>query len=202
MKSRDFGSILRTFANVLNAGGAPDARDRIQVFAAIFDIDPALNVSELAKRIASLPTSGYAGQPSLGDIARLLSALKDLLSKTAKAAVLTDLNSIEKLLPDRASMEIGAFVRMAAEAGAPRRPSVRRGAPAAQNDLVLQYKERLEASLGDEEKFTAVYNDLRSNTGMAKPEIVALAKEMTGSGARTEDAALKKIWSRHQSLMV
>jgi hypothetical protein len=37
---------------------------------------------------------------------------------------------------------------------------------------------------------------------MGKPEIIALAKEMTGSGARAIDAALKKIWNRHQALMV
>jgi len=99
-------------------------------------------------------------------------------------------------------MEIGAFVQTATEAAAPRRSTRTRAAPAVRDDLVAHYKEKLEAALGDEEKFTTIYNDLRANTAIGKPEIIALAKQMTGSGARAEDAALKKIWNRHQSLVV
>ena len=201
MKCRDFSAVLRTFADLLDAAGAPVARDQIVMFAAIFDAHPASSVSDLAKRIASLGGAGPTGSPSLGDVARLLSALKSVLSKTAKAAVLTDLNAIEKFLHDRASMELGAFVRLATEAAAPR-PTRNRDAPAVRDDLVIHYKEKLEAALGDEEKFSAVYNDLRTNTAVGRPEIIALAKQMTGSGARAEDAALKKIWNRHQSLVV
>jgi hypothetical protein len=201
MKSGEFGSVLRIFADVLDAAGASTARDQVIVFAAAFDADPKSSVSNLAKRIASLPGTRTTGRPNLGDVARLLSALKGLLSKTAKASVLTDINSVEKLLRDRASMEIGAFVRMATEAATPHRPTRKRGA-AVRDDLVAYYKEKLEAFLGDEERFATAYNDLRADTNIGKPEIVALAKEMTGSGARTEEAALKKIWNRHRSLMV
>src|SRR3981081_1901439 len=107
MKSGDFSSVLRTFADMLDAAGASAARDQIIMFAAAFDAEPNSSVSNFAKRIASLPAAGGTGSPSLGDLARLMSALKGLLSKTAKASVLTDVNSVEKLLRDRASMEIG-----------------------------------------------------------------------------------------------
>jgi hypothetical protein len=202
MKCRDFGAVLRTFADVLDAAGALAARDHILIFAAAFDADPTSSVSDLAKRIAALREAGPAGSPNLSDVAHLLSALKSFLNKTAKAPVLTDVNAVEKLLRDRASMKVSAFVQMATEAAAPRATTRKRNAPALRDDLVLQYKEKLAAALGDEERFTAVYNDLRANTAIGKPEIIALAKQMTGSGARTEDAALKKIWNRHQSLMV
>jgi hypothetical protein len=201
MKCRDFSAVLGTFADLLDAAGAPVARDQIVMFAAVFDTHPASSVSDLAKRIGALRGTGSAGSPSLGDVVRLLSALKSVLDKTAKAAVLTDLNAVEKFLHDRALMELGAFVRLATEAAAPR-PTRNRDAPAVRDDLVAHYKEKLEAALGDEETFTTVYNDLRKNTAIGKPEIIALAKQMTGSGARAEDAALKKIWNRHQSLMV
>ncbi len=202
MKCRDFGSILRAFADLLDVAGAPLARDQIVMFAAVFDAHPASSVSDLAKRIAALRVPESTGSPSLGDVARLLTALKSFLDKTAKSTVLTDVTAIEKLLRDRASMELGAFVRMATEAASPRPAARGRDAPGVRDDLVVHYKEKLEAALGDEEKFTAVYNDLRANPAMGKPEITALAKEMTGSGARTRDAALKKIWNRHQSLVV
>jgi hypothetical protein len=202
MKCQDFGSILRTFADVLGVAGATAARDRIAMFAAVFDAHPTSNVSDLANRIAALPVTASTGSPSLGDVARLLSALKSFLDKTAKSTVLTDVSAIEKLLQDRASMEISAIARMTTATAASRRSTRKRDAPAVRDDLVVQYKQKLEAALGDEEKFTAIYNDLRANTAMGKPEMAALAKQMTGSSARTQDAALKKIWNRHQSLML
>src|SRR5260370_30234944 len=197
MKCRDFGRVLKTFADVLDVAGAPAASDKIVMCEAVFDAHPTSRVSDLARRVSALGMAGSVGSPSLGDVACLLSALKGFLDKTAKSTVLTDVDAIEKLLRDRASMEIGTFVRMATEAASPRQD-----APGLRHDLIVHYKENLEAALGDEEKFTAIYNELRANTAMGKPEIIALAKQMTGSAARTQDAALKKIWSRYQSLML
>jgi hypothetical protein len=98
-------------------------------------------------------------------------------------------------------MDIGAFARAACEIVQPR-PRGGRGAQPVQNDLVLQYKMKLEAALGDDEKFSDTMNDLCANDSMGKLEIAALTKEMTGGSARTIDAALKKIWNRHKALVV
>jgi hypothetical protein len=201
MKCRDFGGVLKTFADVLNVAGAPAARDQIVTFAAVFDAHPTSRVSDLARRLAALSGAGSTGSPSLGDVACLLSALKGFLDKAAKSTVLTDVNAVEKLLRDRASIELGAFVRMTTEAVSPRRLTRGRDAPGLRLDLIVHYKDKLEAALGDEEKFAAIYNDLRANTAVGGREIIVLANRMTGSGARTQDAALKKIWNRHQSLM-
>jgi hypothetical protein len=201
MRCRDFGSILRAFADVLDAAGAFVARDQVVAFAAVFDASPTSSVSDLAKRLTAVRGDASTGSPSLGDVARLLSFLKGFLDKVAKGAVLADINAIERLLRDRASVELGAFVRMATEA-APGGASRKRNVPKVQDDLVCRYREKLEAALGDEEKFSTVYNDLRANAAVGKPEIMALAEQMTGSGGRGKDAALKKIWSRHQSLVV
>ncbi len=202
MKCRYFGCVLRTFADVLDVAGAPVARDQIVTFAAVFDAHPTSSVSDLARRLAALDGAGSMGSPSLGDVACLLSALKGFLDKTAKSAVLTDVDAIEKLLRDRASMELGAFVRITTAPASPRRPTTGRDAPGLRDDLIVHYRDKLEAALGDKEKFAAIYNDLRANTAVGKPEIIVLANQMTGSGARTQDAALKKIWNRHQSLVV
>jgi membrane-bound inhibitor of C-type lysozyme len=195
MKCQDFSSILRAFSDVLAAAGAQVAQDHIIVFAAAFDAHPMSSVSDLAKRIVAAPVTESTGSTSLGDVARLLSALRGFLNKTAKSTVLTDVNTIEKLSQDRASMEIRAIALLTTAAAGSRRSTRKRDAPAVRDDLVVQYKQKLEAALGDEEKFTAIYNDLRANTAMGKPEMTALAKQMTGSGARTQDAALKKIWN-------
>jgi hypothetical protein len=57
------------------------------------------------------------------------------------------------------------------------------GAAGVRDDLVAQ---KLEAVLGDDEKFAAIKNDLRTNIAMGKPEIAALARQMTSSGGRTQ----------------
>jgi hypothetical protein len=202
MMCRDFGGVLRTFADVLDVAGAPVARDQIVMFAAVFDAHPTASVAGLARRLAALGVAGSVGSPSLGDVACLLSALKGFLTKTAKSTVLTDVEAIEKLLRDRAAMELGAFVRITTQAASARDPATGRDAPGLRDDLIIHYRDRLEAALGDEEKFAAIYNDLRADTAVGKPEIIVLAHQMTGSGARTQDAALKKIWNRHQSLVV
>lgn len=202
MRCRDFSAVLRTFADVLGVAGASVAQDQIAMFAAVFDAHASSSVSDLAKRLAALDGNYSAGSPNLGDIARLMSALKSLLDKIAKTAVLADIDVIEKLLRNRSSMELLAFVRMATEAPVPHRRTTKRGAPGLRDDLVVHYKEKLEAALGDEEKFSAIYNDLLANTAIGKPEILALARQMTGGGARAQDAALKKIWNRHRSLVI
>jgi hypothetical protein len=202
MKARDFGCVLRTFADVLDVAGAPVARDQIVTFAAVFDAHPTSSVSDLARRLAALGGAGSMDSPSLGDVACLLSTLKGLLSKTAKSAVLADVDAVEKVLRDHASMELAAFVRITTQAASPRRPATGRDAPGLRDDLIVHYREKLEAALGDEEKFAAIYNDLRANTAVGKPEVIVLANQMTGSGARTQDAALKKIWNRHKSLVM
>jgi hypothetical protein len=201
MKSQEFSSLLRRFADVLTVAGTQVAHDEIMMFSTIFDADPKLSVSALAKRISSLNDPG-AGSPSLGDVGHLLSALKALFANAAKSSVLADIEIVEQLLRDRASTELSTFVRMAIELPGPRRSSRKPAAAKMRNDLIDYYKTKFEASLGDEEEFTAVYNDLRANSAVGKGEIVTLAKQMTGGGARTEDAALKKIWNRHRSLMV
>ena len=202
MKCKEFSSALRAFADVLDIAGAPVARDQIVMFAAVFDVHPTLSVSDLAKRIAALDVTVSRDSPSLGDVAPLLSALRSFLNKTAKSSMLIDVDAVEKLLRDRASMEITAFARMAVAAASPRRTTRGREPGRLRQDLVVHYKERLEAALGDEERFIAIYNDLRADAAIGKSEIIALANQMTASGARTQDAALKKIWNRHQSLVV
>ncbi len=201
MKSGEFSSILGAYAEMLGTAGAAASQAQIVKIAAVFEVEASSPVGSLAKRLATVPTSGTVSSTNLGGVVRLLSALKGVLKKSAKAGVLADISAIEKVLQDRASMDIDEFVRLAGDVMTPRAKG-KRGAKTPQSGLVLQYKEKLEAALGDDEKFASVMHDLRSDQTIAKEDIIALAKEMTGSGARTTDAALKKIWSRHQAVAV
>jgi hypothetical protein len=169
MKCRDFRDALIAFADLLDIAGAPVARDHITLFAAPFDAHATSTVSDLVKILAALPRTASTGNPRLGEVVRLLVALKSALNKTAKTVVASDVIAVEKLLADRASMELGAFVQMVA--GATSAIGCRTGSAAGMRDeLIAQYEQKLEATLGDDERFAAIYNDLRTDIGMRKPE--------------------------------
>jgi hypothetical protein len=201
MKSQDLGATLRAFAGILDVAGSRQARDQMTTFAAIFDVAPTSAVSTVVKGLDSLPTSQNSGSPNLGDIARLLSALQGLLDKTAKAGVVTDINLIERLSRDRASMEIRAFVHMGTETLRAKRTTRRRRAAPLRDDLIVHYQQLLETSLGKEDTFKVVYDELSSNTSVGKGELVAIAKQITGASPRSKPEALKKILSMHQSML-
>jgi hypothetical protein len=201
MKSQDLGAALRAFAGIFDVAGSREARDQIAAFAAVFDAAPTSPVSTVVKRLDSLPTTERSGSPNLGDVARLLSALRGLLGKTAKAGVVTDINLIERFASDRASMEVRAFVYLGTEALRARRTtSDRRGKPL-RDDLVTYYRQVLEASLGKEDSFKIAYDELSSNTSLGKGELVAIAKQLTGASPRSKLEALKKIWTLNQSML-
>src|SRR5258708_37266686 len=99
MKCRDFGSVLRTFADVLDVAGAPVARDQIVMFAAVFDEHPTSSVSDLARRLAALGGAGSIGSPSLGGVASRMSALKGILRKKHKHTRLAAVDALQKIAP-------------------------------------------------------------------------------------------------------
>ncbi|HMA73693.1 MAG TPA: hypothetical protein VKP67_19750 [Xanthobacteraceae bacterium] len=202
MKSTELGTALRAFAGILDAAGARQARDQIAAVTPLFDAAPTSTVSAVMKGLGVLPASDNPGSPNLGDVARLLSSLQGLLRETAKASVVKDIDLFERLLRDRAPMEIRAFVSMGTEALGAKR-TTRKGStpPPVREHLVIHYRHALEALLGKEEEFKVAYDELSSNLAIGKGELIAIAKQMTGASPRSKAEALKKIWSMHQSLL-
>jgi hypothetical protein len=79
--------------------------------------------------------------------------------------VLTDINLIERISRDRASMEIRAFVSMGTQALCAKRTTRGRRAKPLRDDLVIYYQQALEDSLGKEERFNG-YDPLSSNASL------------------------------------
>jgi hypothetical protein len=211
MKSANFGVLLRAFAEALTAVGALDAKNQLLLLAGLFDSAPTANVPQVVKRLRALEPLPGSRRPTNGEMARLLPSLGQLLEKV-KSGAADDFEEVAGLLRDRGSMELGDFVRGGVEllAAKPERAKARQRAKTSKgtapalplrDDLVSNYQQRLEAHLADKDRFAADYKDLCSNTVLEKDEVIALAKRMTGSGSRSKDTALKKIWTRHQSLM-
>src|SRR5262249_14950216 len=73
--------------------------------------------------------------------------------------------------------------------------------PTLRDDVVQRHLRRLEQTLGDDAAFTSAFHELDHDPEVGKLEIAELAKRFTQTGAKTRAAALKKIWSRHHTLM-
>jgi hypothetical protein len=199
MKSCDFGTALRALAALLETAGARPANQQVEAIAAVFEASTA-TIAAVVKRIDTLPAQS-SGSPNVGDVARLLFPLRKLLEKIAKAGAVEDLKSVEALLLKRSSTDLDAFVRAAVDAlGTP--PKRKQAATALRDDLVGDYHRKLDANLGNEGAFPTVYDDLRANGAMGKSELAALAKRFAGATVRSKADALKKIWNRHQQLLV
>jgi hypothetical protein len=199
MKSHDFGTALRALAALFESAGARPAKNQVETLAAVFEASTS-TVAAVVKRIESLPAQS-SGSPNVGDVARLLSPLRNLLGTIAKAGVVDDLESVEVLLLKRSSTDLNTFVRAAVDAlSTP--PKRKQANTAIRDDLVADYHRKLDAHLGDEGAFPTVYDDLRANSAMGKSELAALAKRFAGTTVRSKAEALKKIWNRHQQLLV
>ena len=201
MKSQEFGSLLKAFAEVLDTADARRAKDNIVTLSAVFDVSPNSTVSEVVKCAKSITISQNSRNPTLADVGRLLSPLGKLVAKTAKSGVVADIDRVEALLHERGSADLNEFVRVATQALTSQSPG-RRTRSTVRDDLVTEYHAKLQTYLGDQENFAATYQHLASNNEMGKAELVALAKRFTGMSVRSKAEAMKKIWHRHQNLMV
>lgn len=209
MKSHEFAVLLRDFGTALATSDARLANARIAALAEIFDNVPDSTVAALAKRIDAIsadfePSGGVAAS----DVLPFLAALKKLFEGRVKAAILTDINAVEAALRKRSSVGLDALTSVltgppmkAASKTRGAKPAKKSNDATLRDDLVAEFRQNLENSLGDPDRFAEVFNQLRSNSAVGKREIAALAKQMTGSAGRSIDDGLKKILNRHQTLM-
>src|SRR5690348_5586525 len=113
MKSQSFGTVLVAFADVLQSAGARESRDQLASLAKIFDATPNASVLDVVKRLKALDVSRGSERTALSEIVGLFGPLRQLLAKTAKAGVCTDLDAVEALLREKSSSGLDTFVQLA-----------------------------------------------------------------------------------------
>lgn len=201
MKARDFGMVLTNYAEILSVAGGNAEKESVAALADFFVNNDEATVANVLKRLSSIPVvSGSQSSPSLGDVAGLISPLEGLLRVAAKAGVTTDAQSVLAFLRGRPSEDLRSFLLEASEHAATRDKGPQRKS-GIREELVRQYQQELEASLASQEGFSAVFKMLASTNSLSSAEIRVLSKQFTGVSSPSKARALKKIWSRHQSLM-
>src|SRR4051812_44655716 len=103
MKASDFGAVLRAIADMLGRLRAGVQQEHLAVFARIFEASPAATVAAVVKRLRALEAVPVQDRPTLGDVAEILAATRQLIATLAKPAVRRDVELVEAFLRERSS---------------------------------------------------------------------------------------------------
>jgi hypothetical protein len=149
----------------------------------------------------NLPTQVLGGS-RVSAVLKALSGLNPFLKAIGKLPAVKDITVIEEVLQRHASSPVSVFVSAAVDVLL--QPPVKKGAkkaPPIREDLVNRYARRLEDALGDDPGFQGVFAHLSGDQSLTVAELKLLSKRFALSSGTSRDAALKKIYARHQSLM-
>ena len=200
MKASEFATTLKRLGRLISVVGSPAAATGIEHLVTLFETLPKATVADIAKKLMATRLSLPAGRPSADQTAVVLAEVSAFLDGSAKAALLTDLKAVEALLgsygPSGVAQLVEAAPALLIKPTKPKKAEVQ-----VRHDLIDAYAKRLEVVLGDEHGFVSLFNEIAGSSDIGKVEAAEIAKRFAGKAGASKPASLKKIWSRHHSLM-
>lgn len=189
MKPRDFSNALHDAADLTSSKG-------LSTIAAAFSDSSASTVAAHLKRsvAATKAAQGASTLEIIGDLQRLqvfvakygsAAFAKDLLA-LAEAASRSAASSAEEFAEDLRLTLVQPSIRVKSEVN---------------QALAAEYARKLEATLGDDPGFQSLFVALNEDKSVGKAEAALIAKLFVGISGKSRADSLKKIGSRHQSLM-
>lgn len=144
--------------------------------------------------------------PTLGDLVLPVAKLSALLTEAgAKKTVVADLELLLDLLRRRSEVSLTVFesCEFGSVASASRRRADPGAPPVDTKQLIENYLQRLEAALGNDGLFRAVFNELSADRNITKVEAIEIASRFFEPLAQsaTRPKALRKILYRHEKLL-
>lgn len=206
MKSAEFSKQLGKAADLLKAVQGPANAALLRRLATLFEAVPTKAVSDVTKKLESLKfNNGSFLQTKVENITTVMQSLTEFVSSISPKFK-ADFELTAGLLAKFGHAPFDEFIersleRLTAEPVA--KSTGQRGAANPPNtDLVDRYYRILESALGDDSGFRSAYARLEADREMRAPEVSALAKRFALASVKARPAALKKIFSRHQALMI
>ena len=200
MRSDEFEKIVKAYAAGLGNAGASAPHHQLTDFASIFSISPSATLPAVLKQLANVPDATQTSEPRLRDVAALLAPLKAIIDVAGASKPKVEVGAVLDFLMRHAAFPLSEFVEFAKRPGSPksnrnsRKTNVR-------EDLVESYRREFEETLSDEVRFLDYFRRLSTDSSMGSQELSALAKAVAKTGARSRDAALKKILARRQTII-
>jgi hypothetical protein len=207
MKGKEFADLLNELSAFLRCVDAREVAVELSMLARVFSLAPRREVGDLCSVLSGVEPPEHNNGLRTQEMLSLFPALRRLL-KRAKAdkGTLQDLDTFENALraQKRASpkeVADAAIKKLREQAEGAKEEPTRPPLPAQSDDLVDQYAMRLEASMRDGDKFNTVFEELKADTAIKRPEAIALAKRFAKETAKSRDHALKLIMTRHTALL-
>lgn len=198
MKAGALVGPLSAFEAALRDNGADRAAVVAAELAGILGRNANVNVSELSESTRSEGGSGVTAEAAVPVVA----SLTQLLGPHAKKGLtsgLSELSEVLKRLGSALLIDLGP-IKKVASASRTRTP---RGAAPVNQVLIDNYVSLLEAALGDDAGFMALYRELENDAQVTKTEAVLIANRFMGpvAASTSRPKALQRILFRHRKLM-
>jgi hypothetical protein len=206
MKAKDFGLFLEAFADVVGAQASP--KELLPIFAA----NPVMDVKAICKLTENVNPGGMTPGGNLQSLLTSLKAMRRCLGDNVKKALADDLVLFTTTLDRFKHVKVAEFAAAVIEQmnsaaspnakkqkAAPRQTAQEPAVPPA--ELVKTYLSALEEALGNDTRFTEVFERLKNDKNLKAPQVKQLAKEFANASGKTKDDALFRILARHQKLM-
>lgn len=204
MKSGELSRILSIHADGLEATGATQLAAAVREFMEALNHAATQPITRFAPAARKLRFKDYRSKPQLGVLAPALESLSALIRELGKTSVANDLRIIVELVHKLSDVSISEFVSAIRRSGkfASNR-NVNPGSASVDEELVKDYVARLEASLGDDAEFKAVFSELSEDKQIGRIEAIAIAIRFMGPtpASTSRPKALQRIMYRHEKLM-
>ena len=205
MQASQLKTLIETYGAALAISGANDTVARVTSLADTIGKGGSQTVAKFLGAVEKADVEPILGTaPQLGELVPPVEKLVALLTEAGvKKSVVTDLELMLDLLRRRSEVSLAEFESRALRsvASASRR---RAGAPPVDTkQLVESYLQRLEAALGNDGLFRAVYRELSADKNITKVEAIEIASRFLEPMAQsaTRPKALRKILHRHEKLL-
>lgn len=207
MKGKEFTDLLNELSVFLRSVKAREVADGLSTLARVFSSVPRREVGDICSVLSGVEPPEHNNGLRTREMLPLFPTLRRLLNKAkADKGTMEDLGTFENALRahERTSPEEvtdAAIKKLREQAEVAKGQPARQQPPAQSTDRVDRYVTRLEAALGDGDKFKAVFEELKADAAIKRPEAIALAKRFAKETAKSRDHALKLILTRHTALL-
>jgi len=207
LKVSELEDLIVRFADVLAKNGAAEpVVASLRGLSGMFKGCRNMTVGAFLKAVSRVGSdAAESAQHSTADVVSALASLKSLLDGVAKKDLSNALDSLLLVLGSKTGLSAPALVEMVQKQVASASPPDRkRGkAEAMDSGLIEKYVKELEAALGDDARFKALLDELRSDSRIRQAEAVSIATRFSGqtSPKTSRSKALDRILERHTKLM-
>lgn len=202
MKKSDAESLLSDLIKHASALGNPTVS---QCLNEVWHLSKVLPGTKFVNAFKLLPTLAIEHSVENGltahQCAAVLTPYAALIRVVGKSAVAVALEEVASVLRVLDEARMNQLVLSAAQLAAPGKGKAKTPKGPPNEQIVSRYNKLLEEALGDDPGFSSVLGKLESDEAVSVDELIEIAKRFAAASTKTKAAALKKIQSRHASLM-